>query len=196
MKSSFARSSLSVIIVAAQLAVLLFNSHLGAQVTTADIVGTVTDASSAVLPGAKITVENLDTRAVRNTLSGSTGDYVFTLLPIGRYSVKAEATGFGSWSVAQVSLAVGDRLRLDVHMEVGQVGQSVEVTARTPALQSDSSSIGTLVNERAVQDLPLNGRNFVRLATLGAGANEGTTNGLATGNRPDDRRRNSSFQVN
>ena len=196
MQSSFARYPLQAIVFATQLAVLLSTSRLSAQVTTADIVGTVTDASGAVLPGATITVENLDTGGVRKALSGSTGDYAFTLLPIGRYSVKAEATGFGGWSAAQVVLAVGDRLRLDVHMEVGQIGQSVEVTARTPALQSDSSSVGTLVNERAVQDLPLNGRNFVRLATLAAGANEGTTNGLATGNRPDDRRRNSSFQVN
>jgi len=175
---------------------LLCNLPLRAQVTTADIVGTVSDSSGAVLPGAKITVENKDTAAVRTTLSESNGNYVVTLLPIGRYSVKAELTGFKAWNVPEVNLAVGDRLRLDPRLEVGQIEQAIEVTAQTPALQSDSSSIGTLVNERAVQDLPLNGRNFVRLATLGAGANEGTTNGLATGNRPDDRRRNSSFQVN
>lgn len=175
----------------------LFSSQrLAAQVTTADVVGTVTDPSGAVLPGAKITIESLATGATRSVATGGTGDYALTLLPIGRYSVKAELAGFRTSNVTDVTLAVGDRLRLDIHMEVGEIEQSVEVSARTPALQSDSSSIGTLLNERAVQDLPLNGRNFVRLATLGAGANEGTTNGLATGNRPDDRRRNSSFQVN
>src|SRR5437899_2169565 len=93
-------------------------------------------------------------------------------------------------------LAEGDRLRLDMHMEVGQVVDSIEVRAQTPALQADTSSLGTLINEKAVQDLPLNGRNFIRLAQLSAGANEDADNSLQSGNRPDDRRNSTAVAVN
>ncbi len=175
---------------------LLCVSSLEAQITTADIVGTVTDATGGVLPGVRIMVQNLATQAIHTAVSDRTGNYLVTLLPVGRYSVRAEAPGFKAWTVPEVALAVGDRLRLDVHLEVGPIEQSVEVTAQTPALQSDSSSLGSLVNERAVQDLPLNGRNLIRLAQLAAGANEGTTNTLSSGNRPDDRRRTSAVSVN
>ena len=167
-----------------------------AQVSTADIVGTVIDSSGAVLVDSKVTAENPATNLTRTVATDSSGNYTFILLPAGRYNIKVEKTGFRTANINAVVLAIGDRSRQDVRLEVGQAAESVEVSAQATALQSDSSSLGTLVNERAVQDLPLNGRNFVRLATLGAGANEGTTNGLATGNRPDDRRRNSSFQVN
>lgn len=167
-----------------------------AQVNTADILGTVTDASGAVLPGAKITVENLDTNLTRSTTSDSSGSFLVTLLPVGRYRVRAELAGFRTFNVPEVSLALGDRLRLDAHMEVGQIEQSVEVTAQTTALQSDSSTVGTLINDRTVEDAPLNGRNFVRLAQLAAGANESVPNAMNSGNRPDDRRRSSSISVN
>ena len=81
-------------------------------------------------------------------------------------------------------------------MQIGQVSDSVVVTAQTPALQADSSSLGTLINSKAVQDLPLNGRNFIRLAQLSAGANEDGDNSLQSGNRPDDRRSSSAVAVN
>src|SRR5438067_6425062 len=144
-----------------------------AQRTTADIVGTVTDATGAVMPGVKITVKNQDTGAEYSATTDSSGNYQVTLLPIGHYGMRAEASGFKAWSVPEVTLAIGDRLRQDVHLELGTVGQSVEVAGSSPALQTDSSSLGSLINERAVQDLPLNGRNFVVLAQLAAGATEG-----------------------
>jgi hypothetical protein len=166
------------------------------QVNTADVVGTVTDESGAVLPGVTITVENLATKVVRTTLSDTTGNYLMALLPVGRYTLRVEQTGFRGWSVPEIVLAAGDRLRVDVRLEVGQLEQTVEVQSQAPALQSDSSSLGSLVNERAVQDLPLNGRNFIRLAQAAAGANESVPNALSSGNRPDDRRRTSSVAVN
>jgi outer membrane receptor protein involved in Fe transport len=95
-----------------------------------------------------------------------------------------------------VTLTIGDRLRQDIQLQVGAVGESVEVSASAALLQTDSSSMGNLINERAVQDLPVNGRNFVVLAQLAAGANEGEANGLASGARPDDRRQTSSVSVN
>jgi hypothetical protein len=146
---------------------------LWAQRTTADILGTVTDATGAVLPGVKISVKNLDTAAEYSTTTDSSGNYLVTQLPIGRYSIRSEASGFKTWNVTDVTIAIGDRLRQDAHLEIGTLGQSMEVTASSPALQTDSSSLGSLIDARAVQDLPLNGRNFVVLAQLAAGATEG-----------------------
>lgn len=171
-------------------------SQVAAQVNTADIVGTVTDPTGAVVVGARITVTNLATQAVRTTETDSTGNYLVPLLPAGRYSVRAEMRGFKAAVTPEVALAAGDRLRLDIAMQVGEVAETIEVAAQTPALQSDTSSIGSLVHERAVQDLPLNQRNFIRLAQLAVGAHESVPNALSSGNRPDDRRRTSAVAVN
>jgi outer membrane receptor protein involved in Fe transport len=167
-----------------------------ARAQTADIVGTVTDQTGAVVEGVTVTVENLATRVTRSALSDSAGNFLVPLLAVGRYAVRAQKAGFRAWSVPEVALAVGDRLRLDVQLEVGAVEQTIEVTAVTPALQSEVSHLGTLVNDRFVRDLPLNGRNFVRLAQLAAGAHESVPNALSSGNRPDDRRRTSAVAVN
>ncbi|HVW86700.1 MAG TPA: carboxypeptidase-like regulatory domain-containing protein, partial [Bryobacteraceae bacterium] len=191
--------SLSSRAAAAALALLLaalIIPPLVAQRSTADIVGTATDATGAVVSDLKVTVRNLDTGAEFSATTDSSGNYQVTLLPIGRYSIRGEAPGFKTWSVPEVVLAIGDRLRQDVHLELGAVGQSVEVVASSPALQTDSSSLGSLINERAVQDLPLNGRNFVALAQLAAGATEGEPTGLPSGTRPDDRRQTSAVSVN
>ncbi|MFL6449517.1 MAG: carboxypeptidase-like regulatory domain-containing protein [Bryobacteraceae bacterium] len=176
--------------------ILSFSTALTAQRTTADVLGTVTDASGAVLPNVKVTVRNLDTAADFSGESDKSGDYAITQLPVGRYSIKAASPGFKTWAVPQVTLAIGDRLRQDVHLELGTLEQSVEVTAASSALQTDSSSLGSLVSTQALQDLPLNGRNFVVLAQLTPGAAEGEATGLPSGTRPDDRRLTSAVSVN
>ena len=175
---------------------LLVGTPLWAQRTTADVLGTVTDASGAVLPDVKITVHNLDTAADYTAVTEKSGDYLVTLLPVGRYSIKAVASGFKTWTVPEVTLAIGDRLRQDARLEIGNLEQSVEVTAASPALQTDSSSLSNLISTNAMQDLPLNGRNFVVLAQLTAGAAEGESTGLPSGTRPDDRRLTSAVSVN
>jgi hypothetical protein len=139
---------------------LLFGTMLWAQRTSADLLGTVTDASGAVLPNVKVTAHNLDTAADFTGESDKSGDYAVTQLPVGRYSIKAVSPGFKTWAVPQVTLAIGDRLRQDVQLQLGTLEQSVEVTAASPALQTDSSSLGSLVSTQALQDLPLNGRNL------------------------------------
>ena len=175
---------------------LLFGTVVWAQQTTADVLGTVSDASGGVLPGVKITVHNLATGADYPATSDNAGNYTVTLLPVGRYSIKAVAPGFKTGMVPEVTLAIGDRLRQDVQLDVGGLEQSVEVTASSPALQADSSSVGNLINTNAMQDLPLNGRNFVVLTQLTAGAAEGDPGGLPSGTRPDDRRQTSAVTVN
>ena len=175
---------------------LLFGTGLWSQQTTADVLGTVMDMSGGVLPGVKITVHNLGTGGDYTTTSDNAGNYTVPLLPVGRYSMKAVAPGFKTWTVPEVALAIGDRLRQDIRLDVGALEQSMEVAASSPALQTDSSSLSNLINTNALQDLPLNGRNFVVLAQLTAGSAEGEPTGLPSGTRPDDRRLTSAVSVN
>ncbi len=173
---------------------LMFPTASFAQ-TTADIVGRVTDASGAVLPGATVTVENVGTGNLRTTITSDTGDYVFTLLPIGTYTVKIEMQGFQT-QTARVVLTSGDRTRIDGRLTVGGVEESVLVTGTSPLLQTDTATLSSLVSEQAVQDLPVNGRNFMRLVQLVPGATEGAANAINSGSRPDDRRQTSSVSIN
>src|SRR6266480_3906012 len=166
-----------------------------AQVTTADIVGRVTDATGAVLPGATVTIENVGTHDIRTLPTNASGDYVFTLLPIGTYTVKIELQGFGTQN-SRVPLSAGDRARVDAKLQLGAVTESITVTAESPLVQTDSSTVGTLINLKNVSDLPVNGRNFVRLVQAIPGANEGLPNSLASGTRPDDRRQTSAISIN
>ena len=180
------------------LAFALWNSPrpLLAQVVTAGVVGTVTDATGDLLVNVKITVENVDTELKRTAKTDDSGSFEVTLLPVGHYRVTAELQGFKLARIREITLAEGDRQKLDLRMEIGQVQQSVDVEAQTPALQSETSSLGTLFDKHEIEDLPLNGRNFMQLAQLSAGANTGGANGLASGNRPDDRRSSSNVTVN
>jgi hypothetical protein len=192
--------SLSRIICNLALGALLVAALLGpngmAQVTTASLVGTVSDSTGAILPGAAVTIVNLGTQETRTATANSDGDYAFNLLPIGNYSLRIDAPGFASFSVASVTLNVGDRQRVDAKMQVSASTQQVQVTAAPPALQTDDSTVGTTVGEKAVENLPTNGRNFVDLVQLTPGANPGTANSVGGGTRPDDRRMTSAVSVN
>ena len=97
---------------------------------------------------------------------------------------------------SEVTLAIGDRFRLGLKLEIGSVEEHLTVTGQAPLLQTETTSVAVLVDERAMQDLPLNGRNFIRLAQLTPGATEGPSNALSSGNRPDDRRQSSAIAVN
>jgi hypothetical protein len=174
---------------------LFLAAPVRAQITTADLVGRVTDTSGGVLPGATVTLTNEGTRDVRVAATGDGGDYVFNLVPIGNYTVSVTLQGFGSQST-KVSLSAGDRVRFDTKLQVGLVAETITVTAASPLLQTDTSTLSALVTEKAVQDLPVNGRNFVRLVQLAPGANEGLPNSLASGTRPDDRRQTSAISIN
>ena len=174
---------------------LTLHAGAAAQVTTGDIVGRVMDGSGAVLPGATVTVENTGTRDVRTTITTETGDYVVNLLPIGNYVVRIELQGFQTQE-SRLALRSGERIRVEGRLQLGSVTETVQVTAETPLLQTDSATMSTLVTETEVQDLPVNGRNFIRLIQLVPGANEGASNALSSGNRPDDRRQTSSVSIN
>ena len=179
---------------------LLFLSTMACTVAgaqgTAAVVGTVTDSSGAVVPGATVTLTNGGTGIAQTVATSESGDYTFPLAQVGNYSLKVQAQGFKLYTAPSVSLSAGDRLRVDVKMEVGAVSQSVEVSGVAPALQTDSSNVGGLVTSQAVEDLPLNARNVIKLVQLSTGVTEGLPNSKASGTIPDDRRLTSAFSVN
>ena len=125
-----------------------------AQVSTADIVGTILDQSGAVIPNATITLLSAETKQQRTAQATGAGLYTFTLLPPGHYRLSISYAGFKEYVADNVSLSGGDRVRVDAKLEVGQASEKVEVTSESPALQPDSSSIGSVVTQQAVEDLP------------------------------------------
>src|SRR5262245_5988716 len=133
--------------------VLAFLAPVYAQ-GTGDIVGRVTDTSGAVLPAVTVTAQNDATKISRNTITSETGDYTFTLLPIGSYTVKIELQGFQTVN-GHVDLATGDRARVDAKLSLGTVAENLTVVATAPLLQTDSATVGTLINEKTVQAAPI-----------------------------------------
>lgn len=168
---------------------------LRAQVTTADIVGTVTDPSGAVVSNTTVTETNTGTGATKAVSVSSSGDFQFTLLQVGTYKVSVQAPGFKSYTT-QVTLAAGDRARVNATLTLGEATQTVTVQSTSPALQSDTSTVGTLITSEATQNLPLNGRNVLNLITLAAGVTGGLGSAMSSGTRPDDRRQGSNFAAN
>ncbi len=153
---------------------LLAASAAGAQGTTARLVGTVREPSGAVIPGATVTAVNLDTAWQREAITNDEGDYVMPNMPIGRYEVAAELTGFKRVARAPVALDVDQTARVDFALEVGSVTETIEVRADQPLVNSETSSIGQVINESQVRGLPLNGRNFIQLGLLVPGTTPGT----------------------
>ncbi|MGH9674602.1 MAG: TonB-dependent receptor domain-containing protein, partial [Bryobacteraceae bacterium] len=145
-----------------------------AQVTTGTILGTARDATGAVVPGVKITVTNQRTNATRELATDDRGSYAVPALLPSEYSVKAEARGFKSYVAENIVLPVGAEVRMDLVLQVGDVSEQVTVAAEAPLLQSDSSSLAHVVDQRRIVELPLNGRNFLELAALSAGASPKT----------------------
>ena len=140
-----------------------------AQTTTGDIVGTVKDSTGAVVPGATVTLTDLSTAAASSSTSSGAGDYIFTLLKPGRYSLAAEKAGFQRYIASDIQLLVGHRIRVDLTLQVGAVQELVEVVGGAVLLESQSANLGQVIEEKRTRDLPLNGRNFMQLALISAG---------------------------
>jgi len=167
-----------------------------AQVITGDVVGTVSDPNGSVVPNATISIRNLDTHALRTAQSSSNGDFAISLLPTGHYSITVEAAGFKKYKVDDLTLSAGDRTRIDAKLGLGAATETIEVQSAAPMLQTDSSSVGGLIGDQSVQDLPLNGRNITNLVTQQVGVNGGMPGNITSGARPDDRRQTSSVSAN
>ena len=143
-----------------------------AQVDAGSIVGAIRDSSGALVPGAKVTLTNDDTGLVVTTTSGAAGEYTFAPIKIGHYSLAAEISGFQRVEHTHVTVDVQQRVLVDFVLPPGQMTQTVLVTGEPPALQTQDASVGQVVTERAINELPLNGRNFTVLAQLAAGVTQ------------------------
>src|SRR5947209_7247304 len=164
---------------------------ISAQVATAELSGTVLDSSGAAVANAKVTALNTATNQSHETVTESNGNYVISLLPPGDYTVSVEAPGFRKLVQTGTTLQINQQAQLDLTLQVGDVTQTLEVTGQAPLLESESSALGTVVNQQLVNQLPLNGRNFIQLATLSPGVNGvgfSATGTIMSGTRPDDRR--------
>ncbi|OFW41698.1 MAG: hypothetical protein A3J28_06735 [Acidobacteria bacterium RIFCSPLOWO2_12_FULL_60_22] len=141
-----------------------------AQVTTATISGTTKDQTEAVVPGAKVTVTNKETGTVRTSVTGSTGRYRLTALPIGTYDVEVELAGFQRGVRSGVVLNVGQEMVVDFNLQVGDVAEQVTVTGDVPLIETTTSTISGLVEPKQMRDIPLNSRSFLELVPLQTGA--------------------------
>jgi len=150
--------------------VLTAISSIAAFAQTATILGTVTDPSGSVVPSATITVTNTATSAKRVVQSNSAGSYTAPELPIGPYSVIAEAPGFKRYERTGITLDSNDVVRVDPTLQVGQVNESVTVEAQAVKVESDSSEISDLISGKQVEELAINGRHMAALAILTPGA--------------------------
>ena len=159
--------------VAAFVAAASLSSPVLAQVATGSIVGTVTDASGQVVPGAPVTVRDVNRNTTTTLVTDASGGYAVPFLVPGTYDIAVELQGFKSWIRRGVVLQVNDRVRIDVSLEVGAVTESTTVTAESPLVRTGSSEAGTVIEEIAIKELPLNGRNFTTLVYLAPGITPG-----------------------
>ena len=141
-----------------------------AQTTTGQINGTLMDSSGSVVAGAKVESLNTDTQASRSVVTGSSGEFVLPLLPPGNYQITISKTGFRPLVENSIKLDVGQSLSINPKLQVGNATETVEVQGSSELLDATSSTLGTVIDEQAVEDLPLNGRNFTQLLTLVPGA--------------------------
>ena len=157
------------------------------QVDTGVIAGSVRDSQGAGVASAMITFVEIDTNATTKMQADGTGDYASPPLRPGNYKVIASAPGFKTQTRSTITLKVQDRMRLDFDMAVGSVSETMEVTAEPPAIQTDTSSLGQVVMGTQITQLPLNGRDYIQLATLSTGVvrtssgTNGNSGGSSTG---------------
>lgn len=151
-----------------------------AQITTATIVGTISDPSGAQVPSASVTARNVDTGLTRTAVSGEDGSYRLEFLPVGNYVVEVTATsGFKKAFRGAIVLMVNDIARVDVALEVGSVAEEVTVTSALPEINTSSAELGRTVQSREIENLPLVERNVYTLLDLTPGV-QSNNNGVAT----------------
>jgi hypothetical protein len=150
---------------------LLFSgtSSLFGQTNTGRIVGTINDASGAVMPGVVITVRNPATGLSRSTLTNESGTYAVPLLPPAVYEVAAALPGFRPETRSGITIQVDAVVRVDFALNVGAVNDSIQVTADAPLVQNETATLGEVMDSRKVTDIPLNQRQIMQLTTLTPG---------------------------
>ena len=159
-------------VVSSAIFVGILSTALWAQLPTATILGVVKDSSGAIIPDAALTARNVDTGLTRSTKTGADGGYRFSALPVGNYEVRVEHTGFHAGVRSGLTLTVAQEATVNFALDVGAMEQTVSVTAEAPLVNTTSGSLGGLVDEQRMSDLPLNGRNYTDLTLLQPGVME------------------------
>src|SRR6266446_3789247 len=152
-----------------------------AQTGTSNITGTVRDTAGAVVPGATVTAKNDATGVTGTQTSNDSGVYAFTALPVGNYTVTVEKQGFKTLQKTHNALQVGEPLTVDAALEVGAVSETVTVTGGTEQLQTANATMGNVVEQKAIEALPLNGRNPLTLLLLEPGVVQRSAGGAGSG---------------
>ena len=140
-----------------------------AQVTTGTIMGTVSDSTGAVIPGASVTVRNVETGITREATTDAAGRYRLSRLGLGRYEITAGSTGFQTGVRSGVTLTVGREAAVDFTLQVGAVAERITVTGEAPLLETTNSTVSSLVDERTMRAVPLIGRSFADLTSIQPG---------------------------
>jgi hypothetical protein len=140
-----------------------------AQTSSSSVNGVVTDPVGAVVPDTKVTLRNVDTNVLRVTVSNSAGSYFFTSVPPARYTLTFASKNFQTETISAFEVAVAQAVTINASLKVGDVSQSITVEATGTQVESSTAQLGTVIDEKAVNNLPLNGRNFTQLLTLTPG---------------------------
>jgi Carboxypeptidase regulatory-like domain len=156
------------------------SAFVAAQTDTGRVIGTITDPSGAVVSNATVTVTDIGTGHTVTVTTGSAGEYAINALPIGKYHLEVEQTGFKK-ATADFGLQVSQVLEISLKLETGATSTVVDVTGEVPLVDTATSSTGEIIQGRQVTELPLNGRNFTQLALLTPGVTRGAFGNIASG---------------
>src|ERR1022692_2617048 len=157
------------------LAAICSTSLLGQ--TVGEITGEVTDPSGSVLVGAMVTTLNPSTGATRQTTTSASGNYAFPALQPGVYNLKVESQGFSTEVRNRIEVQVQQTARIDFQLKLGDTSQTVEVVGGPALLNTENATVGTVIENQRIVDLPLNGRNFIQLISLSPNVSSGFNNG-------------------
>lgn len=159
---------------------LLLLGGLASAQSTGSIQGTVVDATGAYVPNANVTIHNQGTGAEQTTTTDASGIYLVTSLPVGSYRVQVKSAGMQTMAVPNLEVSVGSTVRQDFMLKISSSTETVEVEASGSVVDSSTVSVGSVVNQHTVQEIPLNGRHFVDLALLTPGTVTPPVNGFLT----------------
>src|SRR6266446_9519865 len=163
------------------MAVCLGAPFAGAQSTGGRIRGTVVDPSGGAVPGAKVTLINEATHATREVQSGANGEYIFLEVPVGTYQIDATSQGFKKYTRKGIVLNLNEVVGVDITLQIGAASEVVEVTGAPPVIDTTSTQLGAVVNERSSTQLPLNTRDVFQLLQLQPGVQSQIGNNLFYG---------------
>jgi hypothetical protein len=163
--------------------------------TQASVSGVIHDATGAVIPGVSVSITNPDTNFIRTAISNEAGVYNLPGLQPGTYNMKVELPGFRTITQNDVELQIQQSARLDFTLQVGEVSQTIEVAGTTALIATENATVGTVIENKRIVDMPLNGRNFLQLVSLSPNVSYGFTDSTIAGNRQGGQRAQQNISV-